>query len=481
MKKHNLFKIISIAILAFVVLSWIIPTASFNGTEVQKAEELTRVGIWNVFNLFTVSLGSFVIYPIYLIVVGVFYLVLNKTNVYQRMVNNFAKKMKKHPKLFLAITISIFAILSSVTNLGLMLFLFVPFAISIILKLGYDKFVALSSTIGAIFVGIIGSTYGYYVSAMINNVLSLDINNNIIPKVILFVVCTALLILYECAYIKNLNTKKSKTVEAEVTKDDLLVETTEKTTRKTWPMLVVIGLVVLVTLLSTISWSTLFNSDIFTKFHETVMGVKIGKNFKVFEYIFGSPIAIGYYMQYGVKEFGQWDYTDLSILLIFASLIIGLMYKVKFSDILDSFKESGKKFAKTGLLIILAYTLFVLNYYIPIFTTIISWFGDTFNIVTSSIIAILSSFINIDMMYVAQGTLATTSQMFGSSALNPTLGLLYQAMYGLTSFFAPTSILLITGLCYLNISYKEWFKHIWKLLLELLVVIFLVLIVLMVI
>ena len=105
MKKHNLFKIISIAILAFVVLSWIIPTASFNGTEIVKAEELTRVGIWNVFNLFTVSLGSFVIYPLYLIAVGVFYLVLNKTNVYQRMVNNFAKKMKKHPKLFLAITI----------------------------------------------------------------------------------------------------------------------------------------------------------------------------------------------------------------------------------------------------------------------------------------------------------------------------------------------------------------------------------------
>ena len=45
MKKHNLFKIISIAILVFIVLSWIVPTGSVSGTEITKASELTRVGI----------------------------------------------------------------------------------------------------------------------------------------------------------------------------------------------------------------------------------------------------------------------------------------------------------------------------------------------------------------------------------------------------------------------------------------------------
>lgn len=481
MKKHNLFKILAIAILAFVVLSWIIPTASLSGNEIQKAEELTRIGIWNVFNLFNVSASSFMIYPFYLIMVGVFYLVLNKTNVYQRVVNNFAKKMKKNPKLFLAITISIFAIISSVTNLGLMLFLFVPFFISVILKLGYDKFVAMSSTIGAIFVGIIGSTYGYYVSHIINIVLGLDFNSNLVAKIILLVVCTALLIIYELSYIKRAKAPKSKETKKEEIKDELLIETEEKTDKKSWPMILVMIIVTALTFLAAIAWSTAYEFDVFTKFHEAVTNVTIGKDFHILQYILGTPVNIGYYAQYGIKELGQWDYTDLSIMLVFASLLIGLMYKVKFNDILSSFKESGKKFIKPSILIIVAYTLFVLNYYIPIFTTIISWFGDTFNIVTSSIVAILSSFINIDMMYVAQGTLATVSQVFNDTSLNPTLAVLYQSMYGLTSFIAPTSILLITGLCYLNISYKEWFKHIWKLLLELLVIILIVLIILMVI
>ncbi len=482
MKKHNLFKILAIMILVFVVLSWIVPTGYLSGSEIQKSEELTRIGLWNIFNIFTVSASSFMIYPFYLIAVGLFYLVLNKTGVYQRMVTNFAKKLKKRPKLFLAITISLFAIISSVTNLGLMLFLLVPFFISVILKLGYDKFVALASTIGAIFVGIVGSTYGYYVSKIINSVLNLDFTSNIIAKVALLVVSTALLIVYEFSYIKRVKTPKSKKEEVkEEIKDELLIETDKKSDRKSWPMILVMVLVLALTFLSAIAWSAAYGFDVFTKFHETVMSLSIGKDFNIVSYILGTPINIGYYAQYGIKELGSWDYTDLSIILIFASLLIGLMYKVKFSDILDSFKDSGKKFAKASLLIIVAYTLFVLNYYIPVFTTVISWFGNTFNIVTSSLVAILSSVINIDMMYVAQSTLATVAGVFNDTALNPTLAVLYQAMYGLTSFFAPTSILLITGLCYLNISYKEWFKHIWKFLLELLVVILIVLIILMVI
>ncbi|MBE6153227.1 MAG: hypothetical protein E7166_03260 [Firmicutes bacterium] len=481
MKKHNLFKILAIMILVFVVLSWIIPTGYLSGTEIQKAEELTRIGIWNVFNMFTVSASSFITYPFYLITVGVFYLVLNKTGVYQRMVTNFAKKLKKYPKLFLAITISLFAIISSVTNLGLMLFLLVPFFISVILKLGYDKFVALASTIGAIFVGIIGSTYGYYVSKIINSVLNLDFTSNIIAKVALLVVSTALLILYEFSYIKRDKKPKSKDVVKEEVKDELLIETDKNSNKKSWPMILVMVLVLVITFLSAIAWNSAYGFEVFTKFHESVMNLSIGKDFNILQYILGAPVNIGYYAQYGIKELGGWDYTDLSIMLIFASLIIGLMYKVKFSDILDSFKDSGKKFAKASLLIIVAYTLFVLNYYIPVFTTVIGWVGNSFNIVTSSLIAILSSVINIDMMYVAQGTLATVSAIFDDVALNPTLAVLYQAMYGLTSFFAPTSILLITGLCYLNISYKEWMKHIWKFLLELLVVILIVLIILMVI
>lgn len=476
MKKHNLFKILSIAILVFVVLSWIVPTGSISGTEITKAEEVTRVGIWNIFNLFQVSLSSFSLYAIYLICVGVFYIVLNKTGVYQRMIGSIATKLSKQSKLFIAITIMLFAIISSVTNLGLMLFLFIPFFVSIILRLGFDKLTALASTIGATFVGIIGSTIGYYVNTAINNVLGLKLEDSINFKLILLIASTTLLIIYVLSHIKKLKREKKNNLEE--IKDPLFIEPEEKSKKASWPLIVILILITIVTFMSAIAWYAGFEIDVFSTFHDTVMGIKIGE-FKIFESILGAGINLGYYSQYGIKALGEWDYTDLSIVLILASLIISLIYKVKFNDFLNSFSESIKKFIKPALLIILAYTLFVLNYYIPVFTTIISWFGKSFNIVTSSIVAILSSIINIDMMYISQGTLSTVSAVFDKTSLSPVLAVLYQSMYGLTQFFAPTSLLLITGLCYLNVPYKEWLKFIWKLLVELLVFILLVLIIMM--
>ena len=55
--------------------------------------------------------------------------------------------------------------------------------------------------------------------------------------------------------------------------------------------------------------------------------------------------------------------------------------------------------------------------------------------------------------------------------------LIIQTLYGLVMLIAPTSVLLITGLAYYKISYKEWFKNVWKLLLQILIVIVIIIII----
>ena len=54
------------------------------------------------------------------------------------------------------------------------------------------------------------------------------------------------------------------------------------------------------------------------------------------------------------------------------------------------------------------------------------------------------------------------------------LGILSQGMYGVTMFVAPTSALLVLGLSYLGISYKDWLKRTWKLVVALLAIVVLV-------
>ena len=45
--------------------------------------------------------------------------------------------------------------------------------------------------------------------------------------------------------------------------------------------------------------------------------------------------------------------------------------------------------------------------------------------------------------------------------LNAPLFLQY-SIYGLVQLIAPTSVILVAGLTYLDISYKEYLKNIWK-------------------
>jgi hypothetical protein len=45
-----------------------------------------------------------------------------------------------------------------------------------------------------------------------------------------------------------------------------------------------------------------------------------------------------------------------------------------------------------------------------------------------------------------------------------------QTVHGLVQLVAPTSVLLVAGLVYFDVDYKNWLKNIWKLLLILLVI-----------
>ena len=46
----------------------------------------------------------------------------------------------------------------------------------------------------------------------------------------------------------------------------------------------------------------------------------------------------------------------------------------------------------------------------------------------------------------------------------------FQTIYGLAMLVLPSSVILMITLSYMDISYGQWLKHIWKLFLELLVV-----------
>ena len=145
MKKNSLFKVILIVLGLLVTVDGILAILGYWVPGLEG--KYTMIPLGDLIINFVQSFYYFFDTIVFLLVLGAFYGVLKEVPAYKKLVDNIAQKVKSHSKLFVFIVTGLFALLTSVTGLVNTLLVFVPFVISIILLLGYDKLVAISSTI----------------------------------------------------------------------------------------------------------------------------------------------------------------------------------------------------------------------------------------------------------------------------------------------------------------------------------------------
>lgn len=461
MKKNGLIKILGIVILVLLVLSWIIPASQYTGSEMAKIE-ITRVGLFDLFNYPLLSFQYFIQMILFMLVVGGFYGILNKTGKYNEMIEKIAKKIKGKEIIFLVVTSFVLAAFSSVFGFSIVMFIFIPILISIILLLGYDKVVAFLVTCVSILIGVIGSTYNLYVTGYLNEALKTEYADQIIAKIAIFVIAFVLFIMFTLKYAAKVKKNAKNSVLEEKTEDVFLAKDKAKSKKKTWPLVLVLSIVFVLFFMACVPWSEVFELKVFTTFNETVTTAKIGK-YTVWAFILGN-----------VKELGTWYFAELTIILLMASALIGVIYRIKLDDWIDNFALGCKKILRVVVVMTLAMIVVIMTAYHPIFPTIcnavIGWM-DSFNIVSvflTSFMAVIGSALNVEMVYMSQSVVAFFGSVFSSA--QPILTVIFQSMYGLTMLVAPTSLMLILGLEYLQIPYTKWLKFSWKLVVELLVI-----------
>ena len=150
MKKHGLFKILGIIMFIMVILSYFLKG---------RGGEFNYIGLGDVFLNGLQSMYYFFDTVLFIFVIGGFYGVLNKSSSYKKLLDKIVTSVKPLNKKFIYAVIIIFAIVASLTGNVLPLLIFIPFVISIILLLGYDKLVAITSTVVSIMIGYIGGIF----------------------------------------------------------------------------------------------------------------------------------------------------------------------------------------------------------------------------------------------------------------------------------------------------------------------------------
>lgn len=476
MKKNNLLKVLMITFVTVVFLSWIIPIGEYsNGSFVLG--KISPVGLFDLtltpLTVFDLALPSI----IFVLVVGGLYGIINKTGVYTKMINDFTSKLKGKELKFLVIITAVFGLLSSLVGLNLTFFFIIPLITTILLSLGFSKITTMLSTVGSIIVGMMGSIYGADISYYLNGYFSYNskytYNTSIFPdKIILLILLVFLLILFVLHKGKNdlANSKKKN--------EEIPLYEKNDNSKKSWkPLFIILILAFVLITVGSFNWDSVLgttnNPTPFLNFYKKIMGVEIN-GFPIVSSILGTVPAIGY-----------WKLPFISVFTLFVTVLFAIIYKVKLSDILEGFETGIKSNLKLVLYIIgsnlVLAILFKNGANANFATTIVDYLmkiPNKFSTLILSGTTIISSFFYNDFSILTGILYTPTAILTGTTVeLRFLASIIIQTLYGLVMFIAPTSVLLITGLAYFDISYKDWFKNIWKLLLQLFIVVVLLLII----
>ena len=462
MKKNDKIKILLCIILITALITWFLAGGTYDTNGAFTKAEMTRSGIFDVILAIMYSFYYKIHNIFFLLTIGGAYGVLSHTKSYRKLVDKTANLVKGKEQLFFLLTTFLTGAFVSMSSEILVVFMFVPFVVSVFLRCGKDRITALSAAIGGIIIGIIGITFGTYGVENMNEAIGVSYVKGIGFKVAFFIISY---VLYNLFAILHMN--KTHKVLDETEYDPYLPEELDekgkKRKTKVWPTILMFILLIIVTILGYINWKTSFGIEIFNTIEDKF------ENFTI------KGIPILYNIAGSTNAFGNWtDLMGASAILLITTIIVSLFNKVSIDEFLTNFSDGLKKILGVVVTFALVYTVFVL----------VSWYGwpitivnaligkGNFNIFTLLIASIIITFFFIENNYIGYVLGAFIKNSFGNRALAATL--MINSTFGTLSAILPTSFIIMLGLSALDISYKSWLGYIWKFVLSMLVAIMII-------
>ncbi len=454
-EKHDLFKMVMIVLLLVVVFSWIMPYTYFTGGAFDSTQGITRVGFFDLSTYGMLGFYYFTTFFIFLFVVAGFYKFVGSIPAYQVMTDKIAGVFKGKEKVLAVISIVVYAVLGSITSNYMSLIALLPLSITVFSKLKFDKITALSSTVGGILIGTLCSTYGSQVAGFVVSTFSLEYVFELLPILIIAIVAIAGLSFFAILRIDE--------PDKENLLEDVFAPKATKKAEKTnfVGVAIVLAIVLIMIGLAFIPWESAFKVTVFTDFMTKIKEAEVF-GFPLFKNLLGEA----------AMPFGSWDGFTVSGLLIIATLVLQLIYRVPADSVIDAYANGFKKINKSVVILLGVYAVLVVAVVyatVPYIISLIAGLGS--NVFVWFLNGVIATVFGVDMQYVS--TLVGT--YLASVGNNSVAALAMQTSYGLVQFISPTSVLLVLGLSLMDIKYKDYFKFIWKFLLGLLVVVLIVL------
>jgi len=473
MKKYNLLKILGIMFLVSIVLTWLIPVG-FDDNGTIQIGSILPLGLFDIFYIPLYTIIAYAEYAVVILMIGALYGVLYKTGAYELLIDKTIKKFKSKSS-FLVFSILLFSVLSSLTGLTFPLLILVPYFISVITKMGYSKLTALASTVGAILVGMIGTTLGmiqtFYdgelYSFSLFKIMTSSLYDKIGVRVIIFVIAVFLFSITVLYNAKNELKNNKKEKKEKTTKSATKVKTTKvvETKKSHVPILVMLVILTMVSIFTMYNWSSMLEFSKFENIYTTLSDITVGENISILNILGNTLSSIG--------TFGNLQLIALILLFI---LFISIIYSVSFDETIEGMKEGMKASLKTALYVTLAniimmvITNFSIGYIIITITKFVAELFDKFNVITTTLFGAVGGLLYNNLGAFIYDSGIVTQLVAATPLQYSVFSISLQTTFNILMMILPTSIILIAGLSYLDIKYTDWLKYIWKFIIQIFII-----------
>jgi uncharacterized ion transporter superfamily protein YfcC len=452
-RKNDKLIIVLISMAVFLIFSWVLKISSVDTAGFLTEGSIIRLGLFELISMIFYSFQREIDVVLFILMVGGSYGVLKNTKSYRKLVDNTSKLIKDKEHIAFAIVTLIMGLYVSISSELLVLFILVPFIVSVFLRRGLDNLTAVSAAFGGIFIGFLGQTFGTYGFKNLLDSTGVIYTDFIWQKWVIFGIAY---ILYNVFAIYHLtHTKRKDNTDDDMYCPEKLVENKvpKRKRTKVWPTLVVAVISLIVILLGYIAWNDSFDIVFFSELHTSFQGLLKVNDVALPSTFIGSSIS----------GLGEWkDFVHAIFVFFIATFVISLLNKMSISDFIKYYGRGAKKISKVAIIYALSYTLLYLFAISPWPATIIhSVFGtDSFNLFTLFIAAFLILTVCVDPGYssAVYGPFLTYS--FADCIVVSTI--VWRIGGALASLIVPTSFILLMALTYADISYTKWVKYIWK-------------------
>ncbi|MGO1918964.1 MAG: YfcC family protein [Alkalibacterium gilvum] len=467
------FTILFIIIVIMSILTWFVPAGSY---EVNDAGEIIAgtfayseqqpQGIWDIFMapvkgmLGTDTTPGAIEVSLFILVVGGFLGVVNKTGALDTAIGQVVSANKGREKALIPILMLIFALGGTTYGMAEETLAFYPLIIPVMIAVGFDMLVAVSVILLGAGVGVLASTVNPFATGVASQALGISPGDGIVLRLIFFVVMYGITTAYVYRYASKVQKNREKSLVSEdyeknknkfkTKNQDAKMNTRQKI------VIVLFSLTFIVMVISLIPW-TLLNENwtLFETFNTWLMGLPI----------------IGTVLGQQMVPLGDWYFQEITMLFLAMAVIIGMIYRVPEKDIVSGFVEGAKELLSVALIVALARGIQVIMNEGMITDTILHFGEQALSGLSPVVFSVLTYIFYIPLSFLIPSTSGLASATMGiMGPLGSFVGVsehivvtAFQSASGIVNLVTPTFGVVMGALAIAEVELVTWWKYTAKL------------------